>query len=63
MSYGAHCVRMPPNCSPTAPPTGAPAENVANASERAREGGKAWARIPSYTVQYLSAVQTVCISK
>ncbi len=30
-----------------APPIGAPAANVANAMVRAREGGKACARIPS----------------
>lgn len=33
---------------PTAAPTGAPAEKVANARDRVREGGKACANIPSY---------------
>jgi hypothetical protein len=30
-------------------PTGAPAENVAKAKDRIREGGKAWARMPSWS--------------
>lgn len=33
---------------PTAAPTGAPAENVANARDRVREGGNACASMPSY---------------
>lgn len=32
---------------PNAPPTGAPAAKVANAIERALDGGNACARIPS----------------
>jgi hypothetical protein len=42
-----YCVRMPPTIVPTTPPRGAPAEKVANAKDRARDGGKASARIPS----------------
>ena len=41
-------VSTPPMIMPTAPPTGAPAEKVAKATERAREGGKACARMPSW---------------
>jgi len=47
MTHEASCVRTPPMIMPNAPPTGAPAAKVANASERALDGGKACARIPS----------------
>jgi hypothetical protein len=41
-------VSIPPKTVPNAPPIGAPAAKVANAVERAREGGNARARIPSW---------------
>lgn len=41
-----NCTIIPPIAVPMAPPIGAPAANVANAMVRAREGGKACARIP-----------------
>ena len=40
-------VRTPPIIVPKAPPTGAPAANVANATDLPREGGNECARIPS----------------
>lgn len=40
-------VKMPPTAVPNTAPTGAPAENVAKASDRLREGGNACAKIPS----------------
>jgi len=40
-------VKTPPTAVPKTAPTGAPAEKVANASDRLREGGKACANIPS----------------
>ena len=46
--YAVYCVRTPPTVDPMTPPRGAPAEKVANANDRARDGGKASARIPSY---------------
>lgn len=45
-TYVAYSVSTPPNTCPSAPPIGAPAENVANAVLRARDGGKEWANIP-----------------
>jgi hypothetical protein len=41
-------VSTAPSAIPTAAPRGAPAENVANAAERARDGGNEWAKIPTY---------------
>ena len=43
-----YSVNTPPNAVPNTAPTGAPAEKVANAKDRAREGGNARARMPSY---------------
>jgi len=42
-------VNTPPSAVPNTAPTGAPAEKVANARDRARDGGNACARMPSYT--------------
>lgn len=39
-------MRVPPKMSPRPAPTGAPAENVANANERARDGRNESARTP-----------------
>jgi hypothetical protein len=47
MTHEDSCVRTPPMIIPNAPPTGAPAANVAKAIERILEGGNACARIPS----------------
>lgn len=33
---------------PKAPPRGAPAAKVANAIDRAREGGNEWAKVPNW---------------
>ena len=41
-------VNTPPSADPNTAPTGAPAEKVANARDRARDGGNACARMPSY---------------
>ena len=41
-------VNTPPSAVPNTAPTGAPAEKVANAKDRARDGGNACARMPSY---------------
>ena len=49
-TYEVHWTKIPPSCMPTAPPTGAPAENVANATERACEGGNECASIPIYVL-------------
>lgn len=40
-------VRTAPRVLPTAAPKGAPAANVAKATDLILEGGNAWARIPS----------------
>jgi hypothetical protein len=55
-TYAVSCVSKPPRTLPKAAPTGPPAEKVANAIERSREGGKAWARMPSwmYAHQYMA---------
>jgi len=47
MTYEDICVRIPPMIMPNAPPTGAPAANVAKAIERILDGGNACAKIPS----------------
>ena len=41
-------VNTPPSADPNKAPIGAPAEKVANARDRAWDGGNACARIPSY---------------
>ena len=41
-------VNTPPSADPNTAPTGAPAEKVANARDRARDGGNACARMPTY---------------
>jgi len=41
-------VNAPPSADPNTAPTGAPAEKVANARDRTRDGGNACARMPSY---------------
>ena len=41
-------VNTPPSAVPNTAPIGAPAEKVANARDRARDGGNACARMPSY---------------
>lgn len=45
-TYADNSVTTPPRIIPNAPPTGAPAEKVAKAKERALDGGNAWANIP-----------------
>lgn len=47
-SYSVVWVSAPPTALPNAPPIGAPEANVANAIERIVEGGKVWAKMPSY---------------
>jgi hypothetical protein len=48
LTYAVTSVSRPPSAIPKAAPTGAPDANVANAIERACEGGNARARIPIY---------------
>lgn len=46
-TYSVFWVRTPPSAIPSAAPTGAPEANIAKATDRAWEGGKAVARIPT----------------
>ena len=46
-------VKAPPMVLPAPAPRAAPDENVANARERAREGGNACARIPTWIVELI----------
>lgn len=46
-----YCVTAPPITEPMAAPTGAPAEKVANATERVVDGGKVFARMPIWVVK------------
>jgi hypothetical protein len=50
------CVRTAPMVMPKEAPTGAPAEKVAKAKDRIREGGNAWARMPSWVGMRLCTV-------
>lgn len=49
-SHGVNSVKTPPTFELKTAPRAWPAENVANAKVRAREGGNAWARIPSWII-------------
>ena len=52
-SYCVNSVKAPPKILPIAAPKGPLDDNVANAKERAREGGNAWTRMPIWITELI----------